>query len=465
MTANSRFAPARIAAAPLPVALVALVGLAACVGGAGSTASPQPSLTELAPTPAAPSPTGPPSPTAKPTPAQTTTPALSPSAATSPSPAGFPSPTVMAGNPWQYLTDFPVDGAIEVSSLTGTPTGFVAVGYEPMPGDGYYGRRQGVVWRSTDGLAWERLAPVELELASLDQVVLLNDQLYAFGMLSACPYVIDDACTDMPEAGWTVWRSADGASWTRLAQSPLLKSTLLDGVVAGSGLLVAHGSTGDELAAAVWLSSDGETWEETRDLAGMDPISAMTNGPNGLVAIGTQYVPSLEVTQALAAISADGRSFQQAQLPTGLPFLFESVASTDAGYVAVGHAEDEEQSVMAAAMASADGLTWSAAPDNPDFADVRFEHVSAVPGGFVAVGSIPQETFGLQIGSTWFSSDGLTWAEVGDLPQGVYQELGAAAPGPPGMAIFATDFDEQGADVVISTIHAWFAPAGGLAAR
>jgi hypothetical protein len=465
MTCNSRFALARIAAAPLPVALVALVLLVACTGDAGSTASPQPSLTELAPTLAPSSPAGPPSPTAQPTAAQTATPALSPSAATSPSPAaGSPSPTAV-GNPWQYLTDFPVDGAIEVSSVTGTPTGFVAVGYEPMPGDGYYGRRQGVVWRSADGIAWERLAPVELELASLDQVVLLNDQLYAFGMLSACPFVIDDACNDIPEAGWTVWRSADGATWTRLAQSPLLKSALLDGVIAGPGLLVAHGSTGDELTAAVWLSSDGESWEETRDLAGMDPISALTNGPNGLVAIGTQYVPSLEVTQALAAVSADGRSFQPAQLPTGLPFLFESVASTDAGYVAVGHAEDEEQSVMAAAMASADGLTWSAAPETPQFAGVRFEHVSAVPGGFVAIGSIPQDTFGLQMGSTWYSSDGLTWTEVGALPEGVYQELGAAAPGPAGMAIFATDFDEQGADVVISTVHAWFAPATGLAAR
>lgn len=457
MAGNSRLALARVGTVLFVVALVA------CTGDARPTASPHPSPTEVAQSLPPPSPRSPPGPTAPPTAAQTATPALSPSAATSPSvAAGTAGPTAAAGSPWQYLADFATEGAIEVSSVTGTPTGFVAVGYQPMPGEGYYGRRQGVVWRSTDGIAWERLLPVEFELASLDHVVRLGDQLYAFGVVSACEFNVDDECTDIPEAGWTVWTSSDGAVWSKLPQSPSMRAELIDGVIPGESMLVVHGSAGDELEAVVWLSADGVTWEETRELAGLDPISAIASGPEGLVALGTEFVPALDNTQALAAFSADGRSFQPSQLPAGLPLVFDSVASGDAGYVAVGHSGEEDLPPMGAAMSSADGINWSVAPDNAELADVRFEHVNAVPGGYQAIGSMPEGSFGLQVGSTWFSSDGLAWTEVGDLPDGAYQELGGSAVGPAGMVIFATDFEEQGADIVVSTIHPWFAPLDRL---
>src|SRR5688500_13359500 len=334
MTGNSRWALARIGTVVLVVA-----ALLACTGGAGSTGPQRPSGTPGARSSAPPSPTGPTGPTSPtsppslttPTGTQPDTPTRSPSAATSQSPvAETPGPSAPTGNPWQYLADFPAEGAIEVSSVTGTPTGFVAVGYQPMPGDGYYGQRQGLVWRSADGIAWERLVPVEFELASLDHVVLLNDQLYAFGWVSGCDVVIDDPCTDIAEAGWNVWSSPDGASWARLAQSPTLKPADLVGVVSGPNRLAGHGSTGDDSApAAVWLSADGVTWEETRELAGLEQIDAMAAGAHGFAAIGSNYVASLDDIEARAARSADGRAFEPAQIPGSPPITFRGMAGTE----------------------------------------------------------------------------------------------------------------------------------------
>jgi hypothetical protein len=457
MTGISRLAQARIG---MTLVLVVLV---ACTGAVEPTASPQPSPTKAAQT--LPTPT--PSPTAPPTPVLTAVPDLSPGAAATSSPSsGAASPTAAAGNPWQYLSDFPAEDAIEVSSVIGTPAGFVAVGYQPIPGDGYYGRRQGVVWRSADGMAWERLVPVEFELASLEHIALLNDQLYAFGWLSACDVVIDDPCADLAEAGWTVWSSNDGASWTRLPQSPALKTADLGGVVVGPDLLAAHGSTGDDSATpAVWLSADGQTWEETRELAGLE-IDAMASGPHGFAAVGSRYVTDLDEIEALAARSADGRAFEPAQLPGSLPVAFRSMAATDAGYVAVGYADHEDQPLMASAIVSADGLAWSAAPAQEGFVDLGFHHVSVVPGGYLAIGFVPEaDSFDRQLGSTWFSADGLSWVRAGDLQGAAYQQLSGAAVSGAGMVIFAGDIDEEGGEEVISTIHAWFSPIDGLGAQ
>ena len=456
MAGNLRLVLVRAGSVLLAAALVG------CAGEGQPTASPAPSPTQAAGTLP---PQGPISPTSPPIAGATASPELSPGAATSPSPAGTGAgPAAATGSPWQYLAGFPGEGAIEVSSVTGTPTGFVAVGYQPMPGDGYYGRRRGIVWRSADGIAWERVEPAEFEFASLDQVVLLNDQLYAFGTVSACDFVIDDACTDIAEAGWTVWRSSDGLAWSRLPQSPALKAADLDGVIVGPNLLVAHGSTGDEQAAVVWLSADGQTWEETRELAGLDPIGAMASGAHGFAAIGAHFVPSLDDIEAVAAYSTDGRTFQPAQLPGSLPVAFRGVAAAHAGYVAVGYADREDQPLMAAAIVSADGQTWSAAPAQDGFTNLGFHHVSAVPSGYLAIGFVPEaDSFDRQLGSTWFTADGLSWARAGDLQGGAYQELGGAAVSGAGMVIFATDFEDEGDEEVISTIRPWFAALDRLA--
>lgn len=455
----------RIALRRIGTALL-VVSLAACTAEVQPTTSPASPSPILGPTTeplASPTPILVPVPTASVAPSAGASPLAS--APASPAATGAASPIASAGTPWQYLADFPAEGAIEVSSVTATTTGFVAVGYEPMPGEGYYGRRQGVVWRSANGVSWERLVPPEFELAALDHVVRLDDQLYAIGQVSACPFVIDEGCTDIPEAGWAIWRSADGGSWEELPQSAEMKSALLEGVVVGPNLLVVYGSAGDDLASAVWLSADGVTWQETRDLAGLNPISAITYGAPGFAAVGTRYNPDLDEIEAIAAMSTDGVAYVPAQVPAGLPVAFSGIAWTEAGYVAVGYSDQEDQPLMAAALVSIDGRSWSAAPAQDGFENLGFQDVDAVPGGYLAIGFVPEaNSFDRQLGTTWFSSDGMTWTEVGDLAGGTYEELGGAAVGSTGMAVFATEFDEQGGEEVISTIFAWFAPLDRLAA-
>src|SRR4051794_1732481 len=68
-----------------------------------------------------------------------------------PAGSGTPPPGGIA----QRITGFPQGNAYEVTDATATSNGLVAVGFTGT-GQGYYGLRQGVVWRSSDGLTWQQ---------------------------------------------------------------------------------------------------------------------------------------------------------------------------------------------------------------------------------------------------------------------------------------------------------------------
>ncbi len=445
---------------PLPAIL-----LAACQ--AAAPASPPPAHD---PAPASPQATGGPtlSPARTPSPAPTLSPAATsrtPEPDTSPTfPAATDTTAEPSGGRWHYLAGFPAEGAIEVTSVTGWGSGYVAVGFQPAEGEGFAGRRQGVIWTSVDGREWTRHVPPELQHSSLQYVVSLGGQLFTFGRYSQCPDdpAQSEGCVDAPDAGTAGWRSADALSWHRLTLPPSMsdQETFLDGAAVGMNRMAVFGITGDEVAA-VWFSGDGEVWDERRDLAGLDPIDTLAGSPDRFVAFGTRYVEAEDRIETLAAYS-EGAGFQSGVLPPATSVFIDTVAWGAAGFVAIGSAEDlDAEDATGAALVSPDGLSWAAAEPANMPADVTFGHALAVPTGYVAIGLGPEdETLRAEV-SSWFSTDGLDWQSLGPLATGVVRQLNGSAVGESGIVVFGVDFDDE-AELSAGTVHAWFAPLAAL---
>jgi hypothetical protein len=401
---------------------------------------------------------GPPSPTvargsirpATPAPASPSGPALATTSPARPTPA---SPTG-----WEYLVQFPAIDASEVTAVTGTPDGFVAVGFEPAEGEDFFGLRQGVIWRSADGRSWTREVDAALANATLLEVVSLGETIYVIGLLSICRQ-LEENCRDLPEAGITVWRS-DPVGWQRMPQSRTMRDALIDGAIAAHGQVVAFGSSGDDLSATVWLSDDGAEWEDVTQLAGMDPLSALAAGPEGFVAFGTRYRPASDTIETVAAFSADGRNFERASLPDGLDAVIQSATYGPAGFVAVGY-DDEPAGIglSAAALASTDGRSWTSADPHASLSGTGFHHVSALVDGYVAVGFTPSGAEGeREEAASWVSADGVTWRPLAPLAGAAYRQFDGASSGPPGVAVFALDYGDEVGEEESSSVRAWFAP-------
>ena len=91
-----------------------------------------------------------------------------------------------------------------------------------------------------------------------------------------------------------IWTSVDGVSWTRAALDARTfhNGTMLSVTDVGSGAVAvganAHASGGT--GAAVWVSADGISWSPIADpttLGGPATIGGVAAGPAGLVAVGT----------------------------------------------------------------------------------------------------------------------------------------------------------------------------------
>lgn len=423
------------------------------------------------------SPTAGASPTAPPTAAPTVQPTQTPSqtgAATpiplttpTPSPSSSPTapPTTLPATGFQVLDGFPTDRAFEVTDVSPTPTGFIAVGFGGLDGDVYFGRHQGVVWTSADGTNWSASIDPSLRNVTPIRVVARGEDLFLVGVLSACPQLPDVNCTDVPEAGNAVWRSSDGAAWERLPQLADMQLGLIDDMfVAGNGIVVYGSGADDNQMTTVWLSPDGASWTSTVDLAGLDPISSMTFGSGGFGAFGTRYVPELGDVLLTAAFSSDGTHFVAATVPQLTGSAIDDVVGGSAGYVGVGYHSTEALDINGIAVRSSDGRTWTEATNSDGtFAGSGLLAVHVLPsGGYVAVGFKPHlDDFTLEDCGAWFSADGQDWRAIAP-PSGAFSQLSSSALGTSGLVVFAAEQIDLDEDNVSSIIHAWFAPLAAL---
>jgi hypothetical protein len=276
---------------------------------------------------------------------------------------------------------------IDLTTWTQVPIDFDVFGYEPVYDaewvdgilyavgssshgeEGEFDSFRGTVWRSPDGIAWERTATVSdpgslmYSIAGSDALLvavgeIMADQTYgaiwtsqdgetwtrvphdddtfgsAFGKIHEVAVggpgfvAVGELCEDSEAcfAQPTVWVSENGSSWARL---PFIDATpgVINDITSYDGTLVAVGRTFSESGglAAIWISDDGYTWERIVDddvLGGVggEWINGVTSSEGGFVAVGTREVPAralsdreleliggLKLTEAVVWSSPAGR--------------------------------------------------------------------------------------------------------------------------------------------------------------
>jgi hypothetical protein len=211
------------------------------------------------------------------------------------------------------------------------------------------------------------------------------------------------------EGAWTAdaWTSMDGSHWS-LAHIDGRSPSFAEAITSrGDGTFVAVGRVGS--TAAAWASPDGIHWT------------------------------SAEVTPAATGPRDAER--------------MTSVITTAEGLVAAGSTGPELGSRRARFWTSADGATWTRAPDSEAFADTEVTAIVALGDALIALGRIGDGQRGT--GSVaWRSTDARTWARIDDpaLAGGLAVAV-AAAPDGSGLVAVGSDVEEREA-------VAWVTPDG-----
>ncbi|MGI8810386.1 MAG: hypothetical protein ACR2KK_21555 [Acidimicrobiales bacterium] len=344
----------------------------------------------------------------------------------------------------------------EARAVTSTVEGYVAVG-----ADANAERRVAAVWRSADGISWQR------QPASPDMGQLGGESTAGISVAAVAgrgPVVAVGGAGSL-----RVWTSPDGRRWT-WAQPPVeqrgsdlgaLVATDGRGVVVGGGngglwfrpfgadwidvdgdqtvfpipsrsstirsivrageRFVALGSVsgGDDGGPAIWTSPDGTSWTRSKPFSS-GTVEQVIGFGNDLVAVGTARASDQDGGTAAIWISSDGGATWE-PVGVGNPAfrvhrttqIFGATAGGP-GLVAVGLTYDGTQ-IDAAAWFSADGRTWRRAPGPPAWSgagDQLLGVACALPGGgVVALGTVT--VAGEQDVWAWVSSDGVTWERAG----------------------------------------------------
>ena len=341
--------------------------------------------------------------------------AATPTAAPTPALNSASSPAATAGDAWQaadvaqpaevvvapslepgYFCDpCHAPAQNQLLGVGGASNGMIAVGVEQPPA-------QAIAYSSTDGAHWTALpgfAGAEGTTA-----------------IAAASIGVRTVIVGLDPSGATAWGSNGGGSWTQAPkQAALLVSYAAGGmtsVVAFDGSFVAGGYRDDPLhnlaSAAVWRSSDGLTWH-TDDGAGTfggGRIWGLAATAGTIVAVGTSGDPNYGPAAAWRWTRSTG--WRRAQIEPDASGAMRAVAVTPSGFVAVGLNGNDDG---ARTWTSSDGLTWSAAPDQPAFhyfaLPVRMQTVVAGPSGLVAGGWRSDTGKGSAV--TWTSTDGVRW--------------------------------------------------------
>lgn len=244
-----------------------------------------------------------------------------------------------------------------------------------------------MIWFSSDLVSWRRAVPAGPEGRRLEvrQLAVGGPGLVALGF---------DESGDGEEQTPAMWVSTDGEAWEQLTGVPQIAH-----VWARPGLIVGFG-------AQTWLSSDGRTWR----LAGPSPfadggvtrwVEIVDDGDTAVVFLITDF----ERPAGVYRLSADGRWRQLADLPGRVVLAVRGPR----GYVALG----ERDELGPTSWVSGDGIAWDAysGPEDP-------RTLVLTPMGYVATsqrsyfagcaGADPAQ----QVAQTWTSGDGITWRHM-----------------------------------------------------
>lgn len=247
----------------------------------------------------------------------------------------------------------PTPGMVDVA---GGQQGFVAIGYT---GDDVV---KATVWRSSDGLIWERLPGTPFAGAELRAVVNMSGRWVVAGTI---------AVGAAPRGA--VWWSDDGKAWNRVPDSAVFDvgGYIVTGETPGAGGIRALATDGARIvgvgsvcdpegafcAGAIWTSSDGIRWER-QDGGDLPGDGALVFG--GYVAHGNaQFMEmgsSCLVTGCvgIGLRSPDGRSWAEVS-QVGLGEI-RALAGVTGGFVVATSTQTTPPGL--ALLASTDGRTW-----------------------------------------------------------------------------------------------------------
>ena len=291
---------------------------------------------------------------------------------------------------------------------------------------------------SEERQSWRRAVAV-VAVAAVAVVTVVVTTIVAIEVIREDPVVPVSPSTSTTTAATTTTIEALTTTSTTVAAAPVVEWTsasvesaenaTIAGVAAGNGLLVAVGervavASKDEYPsdAAVWISTDGVTWEAIDDpsfkgVAGDDTDGiGMFDRTQGMldVAIGPLGVIAVGTDEASGAIwtSPDGRSWTQVQDDrlSSSPYPLWRIIAGGPGWVAVG----DDGRGNGWVWLSDDGIDWSVITDDTFSSDryggpVALYDVVVHGDQLVAVGTIGYlDTPSLRNG-VWVSDDGLEW--------------------------------------------------------
>jgi hypothetical protein len=297
-----------------------------------------------------------------------------------------------------------------IDTLVAFNGGYLGLGLSQPPSEA-------AAWRSSDAMTWTRVPDLPAPQGSgISAAVVQGGAVVAVG-------------TSGGRAA--VWRTADGVAWTaaQLAAPPAGFTEQLTAIASAGSGFVAGGyeqSSSATRTATLWRSADGVTWSRPSisgsltsapaGEAGSTEITGIADGTSGLVAVGISG--DERRGQAGAWRSPDGgASWQPVSSPSFGAGRMLAVATLGSSFVAVGENVDQ---TAAEAWTSADGSTWQEAPAQPGLENGGLQMVmtavaaSAANSGVVAAGWRTDAGNGSAV--VWRSADGITWDR---LPQDV----------------------------------------------
>jgi hypothetical protein len=218
-----------------------------------------------------------------------------------------------------------------------------------------------------------------------------------------------------------LWASTDrGATWERIPDDVV--PPRINGLVAGGPGFVAVGNANPSNSglpdrepphSAVWLSADGQNWEQLpdEDTFRLSSMNALAERDGQLLAVGSVRVNEDDMPAIWA--SADGREWTRIQLSDSLGAALDVAAGPD-GFVAIG--TSDETGAKPVAWTTSNGVTWIKQAIGPTASDTATD-VAVAGFGFVAVVKDSHSSDGSS--SIWF-------ARVGEAPtlQSVTAEIG-----------------------------------------
>jgi hypothetical protein len=242
-------------------------------------------------------------------------------------------------------------------------------------------------WTSTDGMTWRPIEITQAENVPALQAVALGGKGVAFG-----------AADPEPSRSWSA--SAGSRPWAPLESSGIdgrVNAVAMNGAswVAAGDLVDAE--TGTATAGAVWISDDGQRWEQSTELP-------LNEGTISDVAIAGDMVVvgGFDIDGGKVWASTNGGHLERVDDGQFSAITVEGITHTDAGYLALGRTLGDLRPV---AFTSPDGVAWRREDLSTDAfpPDLQINDLTTFRGAPVAVGSAPDG------GVVWTSNNGTSW--------------------------------------------------------